>query len=115
MWVVRELIRLVEKIVLGFAIALIVAVLWAAVSQGAFVHALRNTCLIVGAFTLVMAGMGRGTPFERRLDYGITEAAWGRLPGVSSLKFNSEDPTLTPGAVFVATGIALLAFGLFVL
>jgi hypothetical protein len=114
MWLVRELIRLVEKILLGFAIALLFATLWAAVSQGGFVHALRTTCLIVGAFTLVMAGMGRGSPFERRLDYGITEAAWGRIPGVSSLKHNPEDPTLTPGAVFVGTGLALLAFGIFV-
>jgi hypothetical protein len=114
MWIVRELIRLVEKIALGFVIALVFAVLWAALSKDAFVHDLRTTCLVVGGFTLVMAGMGRGTPFERRLDYGITEAAWGRLPGVSSLKVNPEDPTLTPGAVFVGTGLALLAFGLFV-
>jgi hypothetical protein len=114
MWVVRELIRLVEKIIIGFAIALLLATLWALVSKGGFVHSLRYTLLIIGAFTLVMAGMGRGTPFERRLDYGITESAWGRMPGVSSLKFNPEDPTLTPGAVFVGTGVALLAFGLFV-
>ena len=114
MWIVRELIRLVEKIILGFAIALLLGALWAAVSQGPFLRDLRYTCLIIGALTVLMAGMGRGSPFERRLDYGITEAAWGRLPGVSSLKFNPEDPTLTPNAVFVGTGLALLAFGLFV-
>ena len=115
MWLVRELIRLVEKIALGFVIALLIALVWAALSGHAFVHDLRNTCLLVGAFTLVMAGMGRGTPVERRLDYGITEKAWGTIPGVSPLKFNPEDPTLTPAAVFVGTGLALLAFGLFVL
>jgi hypothetical protein len=114
MWIVRELIRLVEKILLGFALALLLATLWALVSKGGFVRDLRYTSLVLGAMTLVMAGMGRGTPFERRLDYGITESAWGKMPGVSSLKFNPEDPTLTPGAVFVGTGLALLAFGLFV-
>ena len=114
MWIVRELIRLVEKIVLGFVIALVIALVWAALSRHAFVADLRNTCLLVGAFTIVMAGMGRGSPFERRLDYGITEQAWGTIPGVSSLKFNPEDPTLSPAAVFVGTGLALLAFGIFV-
>jgi hypothetical protein len=114
MWMIRELLRLIEKIAIGFALALAVAVLWAVISKHGFVHDLRLTCLIVGAFTLVMAAMGRGTPFERRLDYGITEKAWGTIPGVSPLKFNPEDPTLTPAAVFVGTGLALLAFAIFV-
>jgi hypothetical protein len=114
MWIVRELLRLIEKIVIGFAAALLIAVAWAAISKHGFIHDLRLTCLIVGAFTIVMGAMGRGTPFERRLDYGITEQAWGRVPGVSSMKFDPEDPTLTAGAVLIGTGLALLAFGLFV-
>jgi len=114
MWIIRELLRLIEKIAIGFALALLIAVLWAAVSQHGFLHDLRLTCLVIGAFAIVMGAMGRGTPFERRLDYGISEQAWGRVPGVSSLKFNPEDPTLTAGAVLVGTGIALLTFALFV-
>ena len=114
MWIVRELIRLVEKILLGFAIALVIASLWALASKGGFVRDLRYTSLIIGAFTVVMAFMGGGTAFERQLDYGVTLNAWGRIPGVSSLRYNPEDPTLSPGAVFVGTGLALLAFGLFV-
>lgn len=115
MWVVRELIRLLEKIAIGFGVALVVAVAWAAVSKHSFRTDFRNTCLLVGAFTVLMGAMGRGTPFERRLDYGITEQAWGRIPGVSSLKFNPEDPTLTAGAVFIGAGASLLAVALFVL
>jgi hypothetical protein len=114
MWIVRELLRLIEKVVIAFGIALAIAVLWALVSEHSFTHDLRLTCLIIGAFTIVMGAMGRGTPFERRLDYGITEQAWGRVPGVSSMKFNPEDPTLTPGAVFFGAGLALLAFAIFV-
>ena len=114
MWVVRELIRLVEKIVLGFAIALLFAALWAVASKGGFVRDLRYTSLIIGAFAVVMAFMGGGNAFERQLDYGITLNSWGRIPGVSSLQYSPEDPTLSPGAVFVGTGLALLAFGLFV-
>ncbi len=34
---------------------------------------------------------------------------------MSTIERTGEDPTLTPGAVFVFTGAALLAFGLFAL
>jgi hypothetical protein len=114
-WIVRELIRLVEKIAIGFVIALVIALAWAAVSKHSFTTDFRNTCLLVGTLTVLMGAIGRNTPFERRMDYGITEQAWGRIPGVSSLKFNPEDPTLTAGAVFVGTGAALVAFAIFVL
>lgn len=115
MWILRELIRLAEKIVIAFVVALVIALLWAPVSKHSFRADFRNTCLLVGALTIVMGAMGRGSPFERRMDYGITEQAWGRIPGVSSLKFNPEDPTLTAGAVFFGAGAALLAFAIFVL
>ena len=115
MWIVRELIRLVEKIAIGFAVALVIALVWATISKHSFRTDFRNTCLLVGALTVLMGAMGRGSPFERRMDYGITEQAWGRIPGVSSLKFNPEDPTLTAGAVFIGSGAALLAVALFLL
>ena len=115
MWIVRELIRLVEKIAIGFLVAVLIALGWAALSKHSFVTDFRNTCLLVGALTMLMGAMGRNTPFERRMDYGITEQAWGRIPGVSTLKFNPEDPTLTAGAVFFGAGATLLAFAIFVL
>jgi hypothetical protein len=114
-WILRELIRLVEKIAIGFGVALVIALCWAAISKHAFRTDFRNTCLLVGALTVLMGAMGRNSPFERRMDYGITEQAWGRIPGVSSLKFNPEDPTLTAGAVFIGSGAALLAVALFLL
>lgn len=115
MWIVRELIRLLEKIAIGFAVALVIALGWAVISKHSFRTDFRNTSLLVGALTVLMGAMGRGSPFERRMDYGITEQAWGRIPGVSSLKFNPEDPTLTAGAVFIGSGAALLAVALFLL
>ena len=47
MWIVRELIRLVEKIAIGFVVALVIAVLWAVVSKHSFRSDFRNTCLLV--------------------------------------------------------------------
>jgi hypothetical protein len=114
-WVVRELIRLVEKVAIAFAVALALAALWALVSSHSFAHDLRTTCLVVGALTLLAGAMPRDSPFERRLDYGVAEKAWGALPGFSSLRYNPTDPTIRPGVVLAASGLALLAFALFVL
>jgi hypothetical protein len=114
MWVVRELLRLVEKIVLGFLIALALAALWAAVSEHSFAHDLYITTLTLGCALLLMGAIGRGSNFDRGMDFGVTQAAWGRIPGVSSLNRRGEDPTLNPGIVFLLTGVALLAFAFFV-
>lgn len=114
MWVVRELARLLEKIVIALVVALVIAELRALISGGDRMHAFQVSCLVVGAVLLLMAAIGRNNNFERRMDYGITEKALGRIPGVSTIRSRPEDPTLTPGAVFAGAGIALLAIGAFV-
>ncbi len=114
MWLLRELVRLVEKIVLGFLIALALAALWAIVSEHSFSHDLYITTLVMGCVLLLMGAVGRGSNFDRGMDFGVTQAASGRIPGFSSLERRGEDPTLNPGIVFVLTGLVLLAFAFFV-
>jgi hypothetical protein len=114
MWVLSELLRLILKIALGFMIALALAALWAAVSEHSFGHDLHITTLIIGGFLLVMGALGRGSNLDRSMDAGVTQAAWGRIPGVSALNRHEEDPTLNLGIVFVLTGLSLLAFAFFV-
>jgi hypothetical protein len=114
MWLLRELVRLVERIVIGFLIALALAALWATVSEHSFRHDLYITTLVIGGLLLVMGAVGRGSNFDRSMDFGVTQSAWGRIPGFSSLERRGEDPTLNPGIVFVLTGLALLAFATFV-
>ena len=114
MWVIRELLRLLARVAIGFVIALVIAVLWATVSEHSFLENLRVTTLSVGVLLLLMAGIGRGSNFDRAMDYGVA-AHLGRIPGMSTIQRTPEDPTLTPGAVFALTGVALLALGLFVL
>ena len=113
MWFLREMIRLAERIALAFIVALVIAELRALAIGGDTWRGFKVSCLIIGALLLLMAAIGRNNNFERRLDAGIVEAAWGRIPGVSTLARNPEDPTLTPGAVFGGAGLALLAVGLF--
>ena len=115
MWIVRELVRLLARVAIAFLVALVVATLWAAVSEHGFAQDLRTTCLILGCVALLMGAIGRGLNFERRMDYGVTETFWGRMPGMSSLERRGEDPTLAPGVVFVVTGVLLLALAFFAL
>jgi len=114
-WVIRELLRLLARVAIGFVIALVIAVLWATVSEHSFLANLRVTTLSLGVLLLLMAGIGRGSNFERAMDHGVAHQYWGRIPGMSTTQRKPEDPTLTPGAVFALTGLALLALGLFVL
>jgi hypothetical protein len=111
-WILRELLRLLERIALALLIALVLALIQAPFrGHGHFLRGFQISCLLLGGLFLLMAGVGNDTNFARRMDYGVTMAALGRIPGVSTTKRTGEDPTLSPGAVFVGTGIALLAIG----
>src|SRR4051794_20714806 len=114
MWVLRELLRLVEKVLVGIILALAVALVWAAVSQYSFTRNLHITTLVIGGLLIVMGAIGSGSNLDRGMDFGVTQAAWGRIPGVSTTTRTGEDPTLRPGIVLVLTGAALIAFGIFV-
>ena len=115
MWIARELVHLVVRVAIAFVIAVAIAALWAAVSEHSFRHDLRVTTITLGLVLIGMAAIGRGSNFERAMDFGVTEAYWGRVPGMSSTRRTGEDPTLSAGAVFFLSGAALLALGLFVL
>ena len=114
MWVVRELVLLAARILLAFLVALLLATVWATVSEHSFSHDLYVTTLTLGCALLLMGAVGRGSNFDRGMDASVTQAVWGRIPGVSTLNRRGEDPTLNPGAVFVLAGLALLAFAFFV-
>lgn len=115
MWIVRELIRLLEQILLAVLVAVVIAAIQAPIrDHGSFMSGFRIACLIMGALLLLMAGVGNDTNFARRMDYGVTMQALGRIPGVSTLTRRGEDPTLTPGAVFVGAGAVVLLIGFFV-
>jgi hypothetical protein len=108
---VRELARLLVKVALAFVVALGLAAAQAPFRGGGFVHGLRVSCFVVGTLLLLMATIGRDNPFDRAMDYGVTRQAWGVITGVSTLRRVPEDPTLTPGAVFGLSGLALVVLG----
>ena len=107
--------RLIIRVAFVFALALVLAAIFAAVGTGSFETALRRTCLGFGCLVLLLGGIGRNSNFERAATYSPTEQFWGRIPGTSTLERRGEDRTLAPGATFFLTGAALLALAIFVL
>jgi len=109
-WVLRELGRLVVRVVVGLSAAVVVAVLWALVSQYSFAQGLHVTSLLLGAFLILMGAVGRDTNFERRLDASAAGFGWNMV----GLSRRHDDPQLRPGLTLVLCGAGLLAFGFFV-
>ena len=112
MWVVRELVRLVMRIVVITAVTLGIAALLALVSVGSFDTSARILCIVVGCMLLAMAGVGRGSNVERYMDTSVQQAAWGNIPGFDAVRPRPEDPTLAPGAAFFCSGLALIVIGI---
>jgi len=109
-WVAREFSRLFVRIAVAVAIATLIAGIKAAVSGGEVLHTWRISLLALGGLMFLLAGTGRGAS-HRRLDQAMDHGPnyIMRFPGVQP---RPDEPTLTVSAVFVGSGLALLALGL---
>ena len=112
MWVVRESLRLLEKIGVAILIALVVAELRTLASGGGGdrLHTFRISLVIVGALLLMMGAVGPGSNYDRVLT-GVGRY-WSQRAGVQGDE-PPPGPVLTAGAVFVLSGAIVVALGLF--
>jgi hypothetical protein len=109
MWVVRELLRLLERIAAAVAVAVVIAELRTLASGGDRLHTFRLSLIIVGALLLMMAAVGPGSNYDRYL------SAVGRYWALRSGVRNASPPTgpvLTSSAVFVLSGAVVIALGM---
>ncbi len=115
MWILRELVRLLVRVVLAAAIALALAGILAVVGVNGFVPTARILCIVFGCMLLAMAGVGRGSNVERYADQNVTKVIWGTIPGFDSFTPRRPNvPTLAPGPVFSFAGVAVIAVGIFI-
>ncbi|HZQ82682.1 MAG TPA: hypothetical protein VFB25_11975 [Gaiellaceae bacterium] len=114
MWVLRELVRLVVRIAVAAIVAFAIAGILAAIGVHAFSHDARITCIAIGCMLLAMAGIGRGSNFERSMDVGVQQAAWGNIPGFDAIRAKPEDPRLHPGVAFFCSGLILIGTGVLI-
>jgi hypothetical protein len=110
MWIVRELVRLLSRIVVAVLMAILLAEIKTVVSGGDTTHTFRITLLAIGAVMLLLGGTGTGSAASHVVNWGeITPGFGGTI--FRGFQPRPEDPTLTPGAVFIVSGVVLLAFG----
>jgi len=108
---VRELSRLLVRVGIAVAVAGVIAGVKAAASSGGALHTWKITLLALAGLMFLLAGTGRGAAHRRlnaAMDHGPSYIM--RIPGMTP---KPDDPTLTTSAVFVGSGLALLALGLF--
>jgi len=110
MWPVREVLRLLARIALAALIAIVIAEIHALVSGGDTFHSFRIVCMLLGGLYLLLGGSGTGSAASRRVNWGEV------TPGLGGVIFRGfqpkpGDPTLTPTAVFIGSGLVLLALG----
>jgi hypothetical protein len=110
MWVVRESARFLSRVAVGVVIAIVIAEVRAVVSGGDTTHTFRIVLLLLGGLFLLLGGTGTGSAASRVVNWGeITPGLGGTI--FRGFRPRPEDPRLTAGAVFIGSGVALLALG----
>jgi hypothetical protein len=112
-WIARELLRLLSRIFVAVAIAVVIAEVRAIASGGDVFHTFKIVLMLLGVVLLLMAGTGTGSAASRRVNWGVI------TPGRGSTIFRGfqprpEDPALSPSAVFVGSGATVLLLGLLI-
>jgi hypothetical protein len=111
-WIVRELLRLVGRIAVAVLVAILIAEVRAIITGGDTMHTFRIVLLLMGCVLLLLAAGGQGTMAGKKLNH---DGWWlTRAFGAFGAQTHPEDPTLSPGAVFIGSGLAVLALGLFI-
>ena len=110
MWILRELSRLLGRILVAVTIAVLIAEVRAIISGGDSFWTFRVVLMLLGGLMLLLAGTGTGSVASRVVNWGEITPAAGRII-FRGIKPRPEDPTLTPSAVFVGSGVILLALG----
>jgi hypothetical protein len=97
---------------IGFAVllAIVIAEAKALLSGGNTLWTFRIMLFLLGGFMLLLAGAGTGSAASRRVNWGTITPAGGRFFW-RGFQPKPEDRTLTPAAVFIGSGIVLLALG----
>jgi hypothetical protein len=111
MWLLREVLRLLEKIFLAVVIAVVFAEVRTLISGGNRLHTFQISLVIVGALLLMMGAAGPDSAYDRNLS--AVGHYWAQRSGVDDTEAQ-VGPVLTAGAVLVISGAVVIALGLLI-
>ena len=104
MWIVRELLRLAGRIAMAVLIAIVIAEFRALVTGGNTLWTFRIVCMLLGVLYLLLAAGPGVTLGGRKATHMASFIGLGRFEHIPG-------PKLTATAVFIASGVVLLALG----
>ena len=106
MWLLRELLRLLERIFIAVLVAIVLAEVRTLISAATACTRSRSHCVIVGALLLMMGAAGNDSAYDRHLS--AVGHYWAQRSGVDD-RDAQVGPVLTAGAVFVISGVVVIA------
>jgi hypothetical protein len=110
-WALRELARLVLRVVVISIVVLVIGAGLAVLGAGSFGANARVLAIVFGCILMAMGAVGRGSNLERYSDQGVMRAAWGTIPGFDALQSHPEEPHLSPGAALFLSGLVVVVLG----
>src|SRR4051812_13684565 len=108
MWIVRELLRFIGRIAIALLIAIVIAEVRALVSGGDTLWTFRIVLMLLGCLYLLLAAGPGASHGGRRMNdtsWWLTQSL-----GYGSIQ-SAPGPRMTATAVFVGSGLLLLALG----
>lgn len=108
MWIVRELLRFAARIAIALLIAIVIAEGRALISGGDTFRTFRIVCILLGCLYLLLAA-GPGTSLGGRR---MNDTSWWVTQSMGYGKIAmAPGPKMTATAVFIGSGLVLLALG----
>jgi hypothetical protein len=98
------------RIGVAVLIAIVIAEIRAIAGGGDTLHTFRWVLLALGAVMLLLGGTGTGSAASQRVNWGEVTAGRGGVL-FRAVQPRPNHPRLAPGAVFIVSGVVLLALG----
>jgi hypothetical protein len=110
MWVARAFAQLLWQIAIAFAIAIVIVGIEALATGGDTMHTFRVFLMAIGGVFLLLGGAGTGSAASHRVNWMIITPGRGNLIARWT-RPKPDEPRLSPGATFIATGLVALVVG----
>ena len=108
MWIARELMRFIGRIMVALLIAIVIAEVRALIRGSNTLHTFQIVCILLGCLYLLLAAGPAQSLGGRRMN----DTSWWITQSLGYGKFEmAQGPKMTATAVFIGSGIVLIVLG----